>query len=154
MPWNLTTGLNNNPEAAPRPPLLRPGDRRLQEGHRHARLPRQVQHAGKFSTALRIRSLSYVFIISRRLVGRYCGYLLPRQFLGIMKENQTQYGARSDAQRCIRRLYCDGTFVLTLTKGRVYTTQGFVAKESSFRNVPTGRYVSQGLVRFIGLPCF
>ena len=25
--------------------------------------------------------------------------------------------------------------------------EGFVAKESSFRNVPTGRYVSQGLVR-------
>ena len=37
-------------------------------------------------------------------------------------------------------------------KGRYATlgSQGFVAKESSFRNVPTGRYVSQGLVCLFG----
>ena len=42
-------------EAPPRPPLLRPGDRGLQEGRRRARMPREVQHAGKRANSLLIK---------------------------------------------------------------------------------------------------
>ena len=117
-------------------------------------------------------SLSLVPQLLMRRGRRQCGWLWSHFFpllgcpnfsmgLGSVLKGEAPFVVFWILSKCSLETPPNTQAVLILTYSSIQKVQsgvkvvlGSVTKELTFRNVPTGRYVYQGLVRFIGSPCF